>query len=371
MTNNSIVRLGIAGIGFMGGMYAKGIQAGAVNGLELCAVCDMSAQRRDWAKAELPGIPVFDNFEKMFDQRIIDAVLIAVPHFDHPSTAIKAFDAGLHVLCEKPAGVYTKQVKAMNQAADKTNLVFALMFQHRTNPFYRAMRDIFQTGALGELRRVNIIATDYYRPQSYFDAGGWRGTWAGEGGGLLLNQCPHTLDIWQWICGMPKRITAFCREGQWHDIETEDDVTAFAEYENGATAVFTSSTGDAPGTSRMELTGTLGKLVYENDKLTHYRLDQDISYFNTHAPHPFATPAFAATEVKTEGEYSKQMGVMQSFADAILKGTPLVADGREGINSLELSNAMTLSSWLGKSVELPLDDELYCELLSKKIGRVL
>jgi predicted dehydrogenase len=297
-----------------------------------------------------------------------------VPHFEHKAIVLKSFDAGLHVLCEKPAGVYTKQVKAMNKAADESGLVYGLMLQHRTNPLFQSMREIVQGGALGELRRANIITTDYYRPQSYYDAGGWRGTWAGEGGGMLLNQCIHTLDIWQWICGMPKSVTAFCREGQWHDIQTEDDVSAYVKYENGATALFTASTGDAPGTSRMELTGTLGKLVYENEKLTHFRLDQDTRHFNVQAPHPFASPGCVVEELTPEAEFPKQNGVMQAFANAILHGGPLVADGREGINSLELSNAMTLSSWLGKSIEVPMDDEhdeMYRVYLSMKAGREL
>ena len=204
---------------------------------------------------------------------VCDAVLIAVPHYQHPELSIDALQHNLHVMCEKPAGVYTKQVREMNEVAKKTNRVFAMMFNQRTNCVYRKMHELVTSGDLGAIKRVNWIITDWYRTQSYYDSGDWRATWEGEGGGVLLNQCPHNLDLIQWICGMPSKVQAFCHEGKWHDIEVEDDVTAYLEYPNGATGVFITSTADAPGTNRFEITLEKGKLVCENNVLTLHELE--------------------------------------------------------------------------------------------------
>ncbi len=251
-------------------------------------------------------------------------------------------------MCEKPAGVYTKAVREMNEAAEKSGKVFGMMFNQRTNCVYRKMREMVQNGQLGELKRVNWIITDWYRTQIYYDSGDWRATWDGEGGGVLLNQCPHQLDLLQWICGLPKTVQAFCQEGKWHDIEVEDDVTAYLQFANGATGVFVTTTGDAPGTNRFEVTGTLGKLVCENDKLTFWKLAQDEREFCRTATEGFAQPHCQQVQVETDGENPQHVGVLNAFAGKILHGTPLVAEGTEGIRGLTLSNAMHLSSWLGR-----------------------
>ena len=363
------VRFGVIGVGNMGSAHAKNLFEGKVDGGVLAAVCDISPERLRWAEKELPGAIRFSSAEEMFASGTVDAVIIAVPHYDHPPLAIKAFRSGLHVMCEKPAGVYTKQVREMNAEADKHNLVFGMMFNQRTNPAYIKIHDMVQSGALGEFRRVNIIITDWYRPQFYYDSGGWRGTWAGEGGGVLLNQCPHNLDLWQWICGLPARVTSFCQDGKWHDIEVEDDVTAYTEYENGATGVFVTCTADAPGTNRFEISGGLGKLVYENDKLTHYKLTVSEREFNNTTKEAFSSPPCEISEIDISGDYPQHIGVLRAFAGAISHGGKLVADGREGIRGLELSNAIHLSSWLGKTVTLPLDEDLFYEELRKRVDK--
>ncbi|MDR1439199.1 MAG: Gfo/Idh/MocA family oxidoreductase, partial [Clostridiales bacterium] len=298
-----------------------------------------------------------------------DAVIIAVPHYWHPPLAIEALGSKIHVMCEKPAGVYTKQVREMNAAAvaaEKDGVVFGLMFNQRTNSLFRKMREMVQNGELGALRRNNWIVTNWYRPQCYYDSGGWRATWSGEGGGVLLNQCPHNLDLWQWICGMPKRITAFCHEGKWHDVEVEDDVTAYAEYADGSTGVFVTTTGDAAGDNRFAITGDRGKLVLEDDALTFYKLETPESEFTKTNTKPFGSPAFEKIKVETDGSNPEHVGVLQAFADNILRRGELVARGVEGINSLMISNAMHLSSWLGKGVELPIDEELFHSMLQKR-----
>ena len=361
------VRLGIIGVGNMGSGHTANIMAGKVPEVRITAAADLRESRREWAKENMPeGTAIFEEGDSLIKSGTCDAVLIAVPHYDHPRLTILALENGLHVMCEKPAGVYTKQVREMNEAAEKSDRVFGMMFNQRTNCIYKKMHDMVQSGDYGKLKRVNWIITDWYRTQAYYNSGGWRATWDGEGGGVLLNQCPHQLDLLQWICGLPKTVQAFCQEGKWHDIEVEDDVTAYLQFENGATGVFITTTGDAPGTNRFEVTGTLGKLVCENDTLTFWKLSQDEREFCRTATEGFAQPPCEKLTVETDGENPQHVGVLNAFAGNILHGTPLVAEGYEGIRGLTLSNAMHLSSWLGRPVDIPFDEELFLSELNKR-----
>lgn len=361
------VRMGIIGIGNMGNGHAQAIVKGLVEGMVLTAVADRREARRAWAKENLPEETVlFEEGEALIQSGICDAVLIATPHYQHPTLAIQAFEKGISVLCEKPAGVYTKQVREMNEAAKKSKSVFAMMFNQRTNCVYRKMKEMVESGLYGQIMRVNWIITDWFRTQIYYDSGDWRGTWDGEGGGVLLNQCPHQLDLLQWICGMPKQVQAFCQEGKWHDVEVEDDVTAYLTYENGATGVFITSTGDTPGTNRFEVTMEKGKLVCEQNTLTFYELSEFVPVYSKRATGGFDQPDCTVKVIETDNENPQHIGVMKAFAANILKGEPLVAAGEEGINGLMLSNAMHLSSWLSKPVTLPVDEELFLQELNKK-----
>jgi predicted dehydrogenase len=362
------VKLGVIGMGNMGSAHVKTVSGGIIPGMELGAVADRLPARRDWAKNFLPpGFPVFEEGSELIKSGLVDAVLIAVPHYQHPPLAIEAFRAGVHVLCEKPAGVYTKQVREMNRAAGESGLVFAMMFNQRTNSYFRKMRELVQGGSLGAIKRTSWIITNWYRPQVYYDSGDWRATWAGEGGGVLLNQCPHNLDLFQWICGMPRAVWAFCHNGKWHDIEVEDDVTAYLEYPNGATGTFITSTADAPGTNRFEITLEWGKLVNEdNVNLSLYRLDQNEREFCRRAAGGFDAPGVKVEKIETGGGNEQHAGVLKAFAARIIRGEPLVAEGQEGINGLTLSNAMHLSSWLGTTVEIPFDEDLFLEELNKR-----
>lgn len=362
------VRIGIVGIGNMGSGHALYLNQNKIANAELTAVCDINPERLEWAKNNLTqDVKLFDSADEMFSSDTIDGVIIATPHYDHPSLVIKAFENNLHVLSEKPAGVYTKQVRKMNEAAGKSDKVFGIMFNQRTNPLYQKMRDLVQSGELGEIKRTNWIITNWYRSQSYYDSGGWRATWAGEGGGVLLNQCPHNLDLWQWICGMPVKVRAFCEYGKYHDIEVEDDVTAYVEYPNGATGVFITSTGDAPGTNRLEITGDRGKLVAEDGKLTFWRLRVPERQFNKEYTGGFGEPECWKCEIPIEGEETAHQGITRDWVNSILKGTPLLAPGMEGINGLTISNAMHLSSWVDGCVNLPIDEDLFYEKLQEKI----
>ena len=364
------IKLGIIGIGNMGSGHAKSIAINKTNAeIELVAVADVKEERRQWAKDNLPeSVKIFDSAEALLDSGLIDSCLVAVPHYDHPKYAIECFKRHIHVLVEKPAGVYTKQVKEMIEEAKKTDTTFAMMFNQRTNCIYRKMRELVQSGEYGEIKRTNWIITNWYRPQIYYDSGDWRATWSGEGGGVLLNQCPHQLDLWQWICGMPSKIQAHLHYGKWHDIEVEDDVTAYVEYPNGATGTFITTTGDNPGTNRFEITLDRAKIVAEGDKLMIWELPMKTSEFTKAATTPFQSQKAEYREVETDGMNEQHKGVRDAFAAHILHGTPLIAGGEEGINGLTISNAMHLSSWLGKMVDIPFDDELYYNELMKRVA---
>lgn len=361
------LRLGVIGAGNIASAHILNVLEGKCPGIEVTAVADRKESRRAWARERLPHAAVFSEGSELIAARACDAVLIAVPHYQHPQLAIEAFRAGLHVMCEKPAGVYTKQVREMNEEADRhPELTFGMMFNQRTNCVYRKLKEMLEAGELGQIKRVNWIVTDWYRTQFYYDSGAWRATWAGEGGGVLLNQCPHQLDLLQWLCGLPVRVHAFCHEGKWHDIEVEDDVTAYMEFANGATGVFITTTGDAPGTNRLEITGTRGRVICQDDRLVFDRLTEDERRWCVSCKEGFAKPGCERVEVETDGENPQHAGVLNAFAAHIAGGTPLVADGREGIRGLMLSNAIHLSGWLGKTVCLPVDEEEFLRLLDER-----
>ena len=364
-----IVKIGILGVGNMGIDHAHNISLGKVPGMELTAVADIDPLKLERAKNELPSnVSLFESAEAMLESGLINALLVAVPHYDHPKYTIQALNRGIHVMSEKPAGVYTKQVREMNEAAAKANAVFGMMFNQRTDHIFRKMHEIVKSGALGELKRTNWIITNWYRSQTYYDSGTWRATWKGEGGGVLLNQCPHNLDLWQWICGMPSKVRAHLHYGKWHDIEVEDDVSAYVEYPNGATGLFVTTTGDAPGTNRFELTFDKGKLIAEDNKLKLWELGMSEPEFSLINTSPFACPPSSYSEPETDGLSEQHIGILKAFTGAILRNEPLIAAGEEGINGLLISNAMHLSSWLDKTIDIPFDEDLYFNELQKRIG---
>ncbi len=364
-----VVRLGVIGLGNMGKGHIEYMLNGGVKGAIVSAVSDNDPVRLQWAKERLEHAALFTSPFEMMDSGQVDAVLIATPHYSHPELAIAAFERNLHVLCEKPAGVYTKQVSEMNDAWRRSKVKFSMMYNQRTNPIYVKLKELIDSGELGEVRRTNWIITDWYRSQSYYDSGTWRATWAGEGGGVLLNQDPHQLDLWQWtISMMPKRMRAFCYFGKHRNIEVEDDVTAFVEYENGATGVFVTTTGEAPGTNRFEICGDKGKLVIENNQLTFWRLRVSESEFNRTFKGGFGQPECWEINIPIQGDYDGHKGITQNFVNAILHDEALIAPGEEGIKGLMLSNAMLLSTWTDNWVDLPIDQDLFYEHLQQRIA---
>lgn len=365
------LKLGLIGYGNIGSTHIKSYLAGKMPNCEIIAVCDTSPARLEAAKNDCgERFAYYDNIEDFYTKSSIEAVVICVPHYDHPKLAIRAFERGLHVLVEKPAGVYTSAVRKMNEAAEKSGKVFGIMYNQRANPVYRKVREMVQSGELGEIKRVVWLITTWYRSQSYYNSGGWRATWAGEGGGVLLNQCPHQLDLWQWICGMPTRVRAFMSFGGHRNIEVEDDVTAYAEYPNGATGLFVTSVHETPGTNRLEITADHGKLVVENNEITFWRTRVTEKEFNETYTGGFGEPEHWRCEIPAEGVDTSHPGIFVNFADAVLKGTPLIAPGIEGIRGLSITNAMHLSAWTDSWAEPEhLDEALFEKLLQERIEK--
>ncbi len=367
--NAKKLRVGIVGLGNMGGGHIGNWINGYMPEIDITALCDIDPDRLKAASERVPGAATFSTSEELIRSGSCDAIIIATPHYFHPPIGIDALNNGVHVMSEKPAGVYTKQVRELISAANRSKCTYAIMFNQRTNCVYRKVKQLVASGEFGDLHRVSWIITDWFRTQSYYDSGAWRATWAGEGGGVMLNQCPHQLDLWQWICGMPNKILAVCKEGLWHDIEVEDDVTIYAEYPNGATGTFITTTGDAPGTNRLEITLDKAKIVViDGDKIELTVLDTGIKDTIAGSKEGFKRVGTDTYEVETDGFNMQHSGVMNAFASHILRGEPLVAEGYEGINGLTISNAAFLSSWLGKAVEIPFDEDLYWEELKKRIA---
>lgn len=364
------LRLGVIGLGNMGSEHCRLILSDRAREVCLTCVADLRPERRRWAKDSLPEeVQVYESGQELIKAGQCDGVIIAVPHYDHPVLAESALRHGLHVLCEKPVAVYTQQVKPVLQAAQESGKTFALMFNQRTNCLYRKIKEILASGQLGDMKRVVWIVTDWYRSQRYYDSGSWRATWAGEGGGVLLNQCPHQLDLLQWLCGMPCKVRAFAHEGKWHDIEVEDDVTAYMEFPGGATGVFVASTGDLPGVNRLEITCDRGKLLCEGGKLLLWQMPAGEKEHYRASASAYPAPEGELVQVETDGENHQHMGVINAFAAHILHGAPLVAKGAEGLNALMLSNAMHLSAWMDDTVALPIDEKLFARMLmARRLG---
>src|ERR1700736_589831 len=358
------VRLGIVGIGAMGSVHAQNIVDGKVPRCKLTAVCDPKAERL----SQFPSAEGFVSVDDFLRSSETDAVLIATPHYSHTSIGIQALESGRHVLVEKPISAHKSDAERLISAHRCSDKVFAAMFNQRTDPFFLKLRQLVQSGNLGTIRRVSWTITNWFRTEAYYQSSEWRATWAGEGGGVLLNQCPHNLDLLQWIFGMPARVRAFCHFGRYHDIEVEDDVTAYLEYADGMTAVFCASTGEAPGTNRLEVAAELGKVVIENDSLVFTRNEVAMSDFSRTDPERFSAPETWDIRIPVKGHGPQHNGILANFVSAILDGATLIAPAREGLLSLELANAFLLSTLENRTVELPFDGALFEKHLQKMIA---
>lgn len=360
-----VVRLGIVGLGNMGSAHARSILDGRVPGCELAAVCDLEPPEA----GRFGGAEVFNDHRAMIASGKVNAVLVATPHYSHTTIGADALRAGLHVLVEKPISVHKADCERLIAAHGGGGQVFAAMFNQRTDPYYQKVRDLVRGGALGAVRRINWIITDWFRTEAYYASGGWRATWAGEGGGVLLNQCPHNLDLYQWIFGMPARVRGFCSFGRYHDIEVEDDVTAYFEHPDGSKGVFITSTGEAPGTNRLEVTAENGRLVHEGGRLEFKRNEIPTSEFSRTTTRSFATPGVWNCSIPLPDNRGPQhVGILNNFTAAILRGEELIAPAAEGIHSVELGNAILYSSLTGRTVDLPLSSAAYARRLRALIA---
>jgi predicted dehydrogenase len=360
----SKVRLGIVGLGNMGSGHAHQLLAGKISRMELTAVADTDPEKLK----RVPQVKGFSTADEMMGSGLIDAILIATPHYDHTTIGIKALKAGLHVLVEKPISVHRADCERLIAAHTNKKQVFAAMFNQRTDHYYIKIRNLIRSGELGEIRRVNWIITDWFRTEHYYASGGWRATWGGEGGGVLLNQCPHNLDLFQWMFGMPVTLRSHIGFGRYHDIEVDDDVTAYMTFKNGATGVFITSTGEAPGTNRLEITAERGKLVYEKDKISFTRNEQEMTEFSRTSDQAFGRPSIWDITIPAPSHGGQHNEILENFALAVLDGKELFAPAAEGIHSVELANAMLLSAWTDKAVTLPIDGKKYERLLKQKIA---
>lgn len=364
------VRLGVIGVGSMGSFHAQYLRSGKIRRATLAGVADIDPQAlKPW-----DGIPHFRSGAKMIRSGAVDAVLVATPHYFHTTIGIDALRNGLHLLVEKPISVHKADCERLIAAYKDTvragkKQVFAAMFNQRTDPRFKAIKKLIDDGELGDLFRVNWIITDWFRSEAYYASGTWRATWKGEGGGVLLNQCPHNLDLMQWMTGLPVSVRSTVALGKYHQIEVEDEVIASMEYANGATGVFITTTGETPGTNRLEIAGDKGKIVVEGDKVILVRNAVPMREFRNTTPEKFAKPPVTVSELPGQGRGGQHMEITQNFVDAILDGTPLVAPAEEGIRSVELGNAMLLSGLTGKPVSLPLDAAGYEKFLKGLIRR--
>lgn len=364
----NILKFGIIGIGNMGSAHLSCLKNGDIKNAVVVAACDNDDAKCKEIAEKYPDIHVFNSAEELIDSGEIEAVIIATPHKFHSDIATYALQKGINVLVEKPVDITVTKAKVLNEIAQKSGKVFGIMFNQRTNSLFCKARDIVKSGELGKLKRSVWIVTNWYRTQAYYDSGDWRATWSGEGGGVLLNQAPHNLDIWQWICGMPIKVRAICEVAKYHDIEVEDDAIINATFPNGATGTFITSTGECPGTNRLEISGTLGKIVLENNLLKWWKLSQNEEDVRLNSKDSFTVIDTEYLELQPTAEETAHKGILQNFTNAVLFGEELIAPGFDGINELTISNAAYLSAWNnGKEIDIPFDTKEFDKLLSVRI----
>lgn len=355
------VRVGIIGIGNIGSTHVARFERGDISGAVLSGICDTSPA----VLARHPDLPQWSDASAMINSGTVDAVIVATPHYAHTPICIEALERGLHVLVEKPLAVHVNDADRMIAAHRNPDQVFAIMFDTRTVPRYQAVREFLRSGRLGRIRRINWILTDWFRSDAYYASSSWRATWGGEGGGMLVNQLPHDLDLFQWLFGLPLRVRALCPIGKYHPIEVEDEVNAILEFADGATAVLTATTGEAPGTNRREIIGDNGRLLI-GDAIEFTSTEVPTSEWNRTTTEFFRGPSTQVEIIPAEGPGGRHTQVINQFVAAITEGTPLVAEAPEGRASVELANAIILSSQLDRTVELPLDADAFETWLADK-----
>lgn len=371
-------RLAVIGIGRMGGRHARNIFKGVVKHATLAAVCDTDEKVLEafCTKYKVKG---YTDRIKMLEEVKPDGVIIATPHYSHVEIAKDCLAKDTDFLIEKPVSVTVKEAQELKELLDKKpDVIGALMLNQRTNRMYAKAKELIEAGKIGQIKRVNFIVTDWYRSQYYYNMGGWRASWSGEGGGTLINQCVHQLDIWQWIVGMPDKIYAVCKT-VGRDITTENDVTAIMSYE-GFEGVFTASTHELPGTNRLEIAGENGKIVIDKRKMRYYLNKYPEPIVNQRAKHDYGNREDKKSKKRTytygllrliyDAINGQQARVLNNFVEVLATRdkSRLIADVNDGINGLSIINAINMSAWKGAQVKVPVDTQEYVIALNKKIA---
>lgn len=365
------VRMAIIGIGNMGRTYACNIADGFVEGMELTAVCCRNEEGRRWAKERLgEGLVLVDSTDKLFElEDVFDAVLIVTPHKIHPELTIKAFEKGYHVFCDKPAGITARDARRMIESGKRAGKAYAMMFHNRTMPVYEKIKEMLTLGEVGELLRIDYVNTKPYRTKCYHTSSPWRSSFEHEGGGLLINQGQHYLDLWQWLFGMPKRLTATIDYGKYNDFTVDDNCTIYMEFAGGVRGRFFSSTGEPAGEERIEVVGTKAKLVCLDGTLTVSRYERSTKEWYETNTEPFGKLKIEKEVITYEPCKAPYVVMLQNFSDHLRKGVALIADGYDGYRTLQLSNAAYTSSWLEKEIELPVEETVFAQLLNEAVKK--
>jgi predicted dehydrogenase len=350
----SRVRFGIVGVGGMGSGHARNMPR--IEEADFTAVCDIAPKALTAATGAF-GVPAFDNHRDLLDSGLVDAIIVATPHYFHPPIAIDAMERGIHVISEKPMAVTVSGAEAMIEAAERTGVIFSVMFQQRTLPIHQAAKRLVDEGRLGELHRTLLIDA-HFRSQAYYNSAGWRATWKGEGGGVLLNQAPHGMDIFTWLAGMPSRVIADVNTRQ-HDIEVEDEAAALLEYPNGAIGYMLESVNEFPTGMRLELCGEYGKLLIANDRLHFWEVQPGVRASSDSTEQMWGHPDAEEIEVTLQERETGHAAIVRNVARAILYGESLISPGPEAIRSLELADAVLLSGHEHRPVDLPVDRGAY------------
>jgi predicted dehydrogenase len=359
------LRIGLVGLGTMGRGHLS--KETALPEVQIVGVADVDPAAVQSA-SQTYGLPGYSSYQELIENGNCEAILIATPHPFHAPIAQYAARHGLHILSEKPIAVTVAEADAMLDAAKKAGVLLGVMFQTRTEPWFKATHDLLASGVIGPIYRSVIVASHWYRTQAYYDSGSWRGTWTGEGGGVLMNQSPHSLDMFIWLGGKPTRVLARTST-RFHRIEVEDTAEALIDYGGDHTGYLYTSTAEWPGDDRYEFSGERGKLVVNGRSVRLYRATERVQDTIDHLA-VWGKPTGAWEEIPVEGEPPGHAAVVVQFARAVRLGEPLVATGEDGVNSLELGNAIMLSGDLNQAVDLPLNRNAYDRFLERKRAAV-
>ena len=359
------LKFGVIGVGNMGTAHAKHLFEGKIDNAVLTALCDVDTEVINRLKNDFYGISVYDNHLQMLEKADCDAVIIATPHYSHPIIACDAFKAGKHVLTEKPIGVLQSDIEKMIISAKTSEKAFGIMFNQRTNPLFMKAKELVESGEIGVKKRLIWIITNWYRTQSYYESSSWRASWRGEGGGVLMNQAPHQLDLMQWIFGVPNSVYANLSVAKYHNIEVEDDAELLFGYDDGSSAVFITSTGETPGTNRLEISGDKGKIVLEEGKLKHWKLHENERDFCFSKSEGFYNAPYDYSEFSADEEKDGHITVLNNFCNHILFGEPLIVSGFDGVYQTQMTASAYLSNFTFTRQPIPCEIEVFDALIKK------